>query len=345
MIGNGTITLNPVGAANTYTGGTTISSGTLALSAGGSLASSPISVAGGATFDITALASPLALASSQTLSNNASATGIIKGSVTTSSGSIVSLSFVSGTPSLTVSSGTLTLNSGTVFKVNNTGTALTTGNYKLISSTGGTVAASGGLPAVTVGGAGVVSGTTTLNISGGELYLSVNPVAGSFTVSAIIGTPVTLPVNPKFAWDTDGNPLTLAIASAPAAGNTATVDGTGSNIIYTATSGTSDSFTYTATDAAKGVAATGTVTVNINPTGQSYNSLTPPVPNGSGQVTMSFAGIPGDNYALDWTQSLTPPVVWVPLITNTAAANGILLFTNTPSGGNDFYRTRFVSHP
>jgi autotransporter-associated beta strand protein len=345
MIGNGTITLNPVGAANTYTGGTTISSGTLALSAGGSLASSPISVAGGATFDITALASPLALASSQTLSNNASATGIIKGSVTTSSGSIVSLSFVSGTPSLTVSSGTLTLNSGTVFKVNNTGTALTTGNYKLISSTGGTVAASGGLPAVTVGGAGVVSGTTTLNISGGELYLSVNPVASSFTVSATIGTPVTLPVNPKFAWDTDGNPLTLAIASAPAAGNTATVDGTGSNIIYTATSGTSDSFTYTATDAAKGVAATGSVTVNINPTGQSYNSLTPPVPNGSGQVTMSFAGIPGDNYALDWTQSLTPPVVWVPLITNTAAANGILLFTNTPSGGNDFYRTRFVSHP
>jgi hypothetical protein len=85
--------------------------------------------------------------------------------------------------------------------------------------------------------------------------------------------------------------------------------------------------------------------VNINPTGQSYNSLTPPVPTGSGQVTMSFAGIPGDNYALDWTQSLTPPVVWVPLITNTAAANGILLFTNTPSGGNDFYRTRFVSHP
>jgi hypothetical protein len=277
------------------------------------------------------------------LSNNASATGIIKGSVTTSSGSIVSLSFVSGTPSLTVSSGTLTLNSGTVFKVNNTGTALTTGSYKLISSTGGTVASSGGLPAVTVGGAGVVSGTTTLNISGGELYLSVNPVASSFTVLATIGTPVTLPVNPKFAWDTDGNPLTLAIGTTTPVNGTAVVDGTGKNIIYTAASGTSDSFTYTATDAAKGVAATGTVTVNINQTSQSQNMLSQPVVNGDGTVTIGFLGIPGYQYALDWTGSLAPPVTWAPVVTNTAAANGTLSYTVTPPGSPAYYRTRHVT--
>ena len=122
------------------------------------------------------------------------------------------------------------------------------------------------------------------------------------------------------------------------------VDATGSNIIYTVTgtpSGPGDSFTYTATDS-YGAANTGTVTVFINLTGQSYNSLTAPVVLGNGNVAMSFAGIPGDKYALDWTHSLTPPVTWLPLVTNTAAANGLLFYTNTPSGGNDFYRTRYT---
>jgi hypothetical protein len=199
------------------------------------------------------------------------------------------------------------------------------------------------MPTVTVTGSYTAGALNTLYISGGELYLLVNaPVAKSFTLGATIGVPVSVPVNPKYATDPLGDALTLAIGT-PAANGTAVVDGTGLNIIYTATSGTSDTFTYTATDPIYSVVATGTVTVTINQTGQSYNSLTPPVPNGSGQVTMSFAGIPGYKYALDWTQSLTPPVVWAPLVTNTAAGNGLLLFTNTPSGGSDFYRTRYVT--
>jgi hypothetical protein len=184
-----------------------------------------------------------------------------------------------------------------------------------------------------------------LSIAGGELYLVVNhaPVANSFTLGASIGTPVTVAVVPKFAMDPDGDTMAVTIVSPPANG-TAVIDPlNSSNIIYTATSGSSDSFTYTATDA-YGAATTGTVTVAINQTGQSYNSLTPPVLN-NGKVTMSFLGIPGYKYALDWTHSLTPPVTWLPVVTNTAAGNGILLYTNTPSGGNDFYRTRFVSHP
>ena len=120
--GNGKLTLS---AANTYGGATIISSGTLALSGSGSLASSLISVASGATLDVTGLSSTFALGSSQTLSNSASATGIINGSVTTSSGSTIALSFVAGTPALTVAGGTLTLNSGTTFNVNNTGSPLT----------------------------------------------------------------------------------------------------------------------------------------------------------------------------------------------------------------------------
>jgi hypothetical protein len=309
-------------------------------------------VVGGATLDVTGLNFPFALVSGQVLSNGAASTGIIKGSVVAGTNSTIALSYAWGTPALTVVSGVLTLNSNMIFKVSNTNGTLAAGSYKLISSTGGTVAAdaSGVLPVVTVTGNSYASGTNSLYISAGQLYLLVNPVAENFTMAAKIGTPVSVPVIPKFAVSGNGDKLTLTIASA--ATNTAglaVVDGTGSNITYTVTgtpSGPGDRFTYTVTDSSAGVAATGTVTVTINQTGQSYNSLTPPVPNGSGQVTMSFAGIPGDKYALDWTQSLTPPVVWAPLITNTAAANGILLFTNTPSvPGPDFYRTRFVSHP
>jgi autotransporter-associated beta strand protein len=344
--GSGTLTLS---GPNTYGGATTVSSGTLALSGSGSLASSLISVAGGATFDVTGLSSTFALGSSQTLSNRASATGIINGSVTTSSGSTVALSFVAGTPALTVAGGTLTLDPATTFNVNNTGSPLTSHTYKLISKTGGTVAASGALPAVTVGGAGIAPGTSaSLSIAGGELYLVVNhaPVANSFTLAASVGTPVKVAVVPKFATDPDGDTLTLTIASAPTnTAGSAVVDATGSNITYTvssATSGPGDSFTYTATDA-YGAATTGTVTVTINQTGQSYNMLTAPVLN-NGKVTMSFLGIPGYKYALDWTHSLTPPVTWLPVVTNTAAGNGILLYTNTPSGQSlDAYRTRYVA--
>jgi hypothetical protein len=90
------------------------------------------------------------------------------------------------------------------------------------------------------------------------------------------------------------------------------------------------------------VAATGTVTVNINPTGQSQNMLSQPVVNGDGTVTIGFLGIPGYQYALDWTPSLSP-VTWTALVTNTAAGNGTLSFTVTSPGSPAYFRTRFVA--
>jgi hypothetical protein len=59
-------------------------------------------------------------------------------------------------------------------------------------------------------------------------------------------------------------------------------------------------------------------------------------------VRVSFLGIPGLKYSLDVTHDLTAPITWTPVVTNPAAANGLLVFTNTPSGGQSFYRTRYV---
>ncbi|MGD0412911.1 MAG: chitobiase/beta-hexosaminidase C-terminal domain-containing protein [Verrucomicrobiota bacterium] len=76
------LTLN---AAETYSGNTVISAGTLLLGAAGSIANSPvISVAGGATFDVSALAA-FTLGGSQTLLGS----GTNNGSVGTTAGSII----------------------------------------------------------------------------------------------------------------------------------------------------------------------------------------------------------------------------------------------------------------
>ena len=78
--GSGTLTL---ANANTYTGNTTISAGTLVLSGSGSIASSTnISVAGGATLDVSGLSSTFALGSGKTLNGSGGGTGTIVGRIT-----------------------------------------------------------------------------------------------------------------------------------------------------------------------------------------------------------------------------------------------------------------------
>jgi autotransporter-associated beta strand protein len=79
--GTGPLTLN---AANTYTGNTTVSAGTLLLGATGSIASTPvIDVKANAKLDVTLLPSGLVLGGTQTLQGS----GTIAGNLTDSSGS------------------------------------------------------------------------------------------------------------------------------------------------------------------------------------------------------------------------------------------------------------------
>ncbi len=178
--GAGTLVLSN---ANTFNGATLITAGTLALNGSGSLASSPlISVTNGAIFDVSGLTSTFALQTGQSLSNSAASTGTIRGSLSTSSGT-VSVSYANGTPSLVVTNGTLTLSTSTVVKVNNTGSALGAGSYLLVSTnTSGLVA--GILPAVSVNAGGLAANTAaSLALNGGQLYLVVQNITTTSLVS------------------------------------------------------------------------------------------------------------------------------------------------------------------
>ncbi|HUA66849.1 MAG TPA: RICIN domain-containing protein [Alphaproteobacteria bacterium] len=183
-IGTGTETLS---GANTYNGNTTIAGGSLALSGNGSIANTPsITVAGGATFDVSGLSSAFTLGSSQVLSNSTS-TATIAGNFNTGSGTL-SLTYAAGTPSLSVSSGTLTLSSGAALTIKNTGAPLSLGTYTIIAAGGGTVG--GTLPSsYAVTGAGLTTGaSSSLEINGGALELIVTLPAPHITGIRVNGT-------------------------------------------------------------------------------------------------------------------------------------------------------------
>ena len=131
--GTGTLTLN---GTDTYTGTTTINAGTLALASAGSIASSRnITVAGGAGFDVSAVAGGFTLGAAHTLSGSGSVNGTVvnNGSIAPGTG---------GTTGALIFSNSPTLNSVTVIKVNrNNGTPLND-QINLLSSTityGGTL--------------------------------------------------------------------------------------------------------------------------------------------------------------------------------------------------------------
>jgi len=173
FIGTGKTTLSGV---NTYTGATTVSGGTLALSGSGSINnSSAINLAGGTTLDVSGLSSAFTLGAGQTLSNGLS-TVTLNGNLKTASDT-VSLIFAAGTTPFIITNGTLTLSAGTVFNINNTGAALATGSYPIVSkaTTGNVGLVAGTVPATVVVSGGGTTSFTYLEIIGGQLFLTVSP--------------------------------------------------------------------------------------------------------------------------------------------------------------------------
>jgi len=197
------------------------------------------------------------------------------------------------------------------------------------------------ITAVYSGDANYLASTATLN----QIVTNHPPVATSFMLGALSGTSITMPViGGKYApTDFDGDALSVSTVQNPSAqGGTVSTDGT--NVSYTALGSFtgSDTFTYTVSDGNGGF-ATATITANVVSNGQGYNLISGPANIGGGQSTITYAGIPGYNYALDTTTSLVLPVTWTPVVTNVAnSTNGILKFTFSTGNGSGYFRTRYV---
>ncbi len=320
--GLGTLTLF---GADTYTGNTTIGSGSLALSGSGSLSNTRnVIIAGGAVFDVSGLSSTFALGAGQTLTN-ISGTGIVAGNLNLASGALA-LNYTNGTPALNVTNGTLAFNNNAV-TINVSGT-LTRGTYKLISTNTGGAVASANLPAsVTVNGLGTV--VSSLSVSNGELYLTVDhpPVAAPMTVARTAGLRLLIALSDVATnWsDPDGDLVTLAGVNLVST-NGVTIQTNSSWILYPSSSpNANDRLSYSITDGWGGTNI-GYINIVVNGSVTGTNSITGII-TGTTNVVNAW-GIPGYSYILERTTNLAP-AVWIDVSTNTAATNGVINAADT----------------
>ena len=227
--GAGILTLS---AANTFSGNTIISAGTLALSGSGSISSSPqIIIASGATFDVTGLTTALALGASQSLrtsatGSNTTATLSVSSSkgMTLSAGGLVFTAYGGGATSpLTVtgaSAGILALNSAPVTVT--TTSALAIGTYTLIAKANSATGVTGTPGTLTVNGSGLAANTTgSLSVSGGQLILtgsSSGPkISSSGTLSAVNTTYGAASASPS-SFNVSGTNMSAGITVTPPTG-------------------------------------------------------------------------------------------------------------------------------
>jgi hypothetical protein len=97
-----------------------------------------------------------------------------------------------------------------------------------------------------------------------------------------------------------------------------------------------DSFTFTISDRIGGL-TTGTATVQVGNT-IGANKITSIASTGA----VSFSGAADCNYILQEAYSLTPPVLWIPVSTNSASGTGSVTFTTPLTSQAGFLRTSLV---
>ncbi|MEI7534539.1 MAG: autotransporter-associated beta strand repeat-containing protein [Verrucomicrobiae bacterium] len=167
---------------NSYTGTTTISAGTLQLTGGGSINTSPtLSIAAGATFDVSAL-STYTLNGGSALSASGIGTTVgvnaaaITGGTTVDLGTQpITLNYDGSNPALYISQGALSL-SGNLFTVN-TAAPLAAGTYTLIQQASGDIVTAGNS---TVTGTAIGPAQTgNISVTGGRVLLTISDVAAT----------------------------------------------------------------------------------------------------------------------------------------------------------------------
>ncbi|MEI6194562.1 MAG: autotransporter-associated beta strand repeat-containing protein, partial [Verrucomicrobiota bacterium] len=325
---SGAIALKKEGAStqtlsgvNTFNGNTTINAGTLALGASASINNTPqISIAAGATFDVSAITT-FNLSSSTSLSaSGAASAATIKGNASANSVNLgsrpITLNYDGSNPALTISQGSLVL-AGNAFTVN--GTALAAGSYTIIQQTSGTITTNN--PNFTVTGTALGSGTGTLDFSTAgqvKLQVAITPVAGSVsaTNSTVTASPASLPAD---------NSTTSTVTVTLKDTNNVAI-GAGTNVAWTV-SGADN----TVTPASSGSTSSGGV---VTFTVKSLKAETKTVTVSVGAILIT------NSLAINFTNPAVGNVIkWDPSLTGTGSDGGGVWDSNTvawANAGTDF---------
>lgn len=144
------------------------------------------------------------------------------------------------------------------------------------------------------------------------------------------------------ANDTDPDNDTLSITSVSATSpNGASIYLAGSWIHYVPAAGftNNDTFTYSISDGNGGV-ANGTVTVGIKTDSSTgLNQIGNIQILGPNSYRITFGGIPGRTYTIQYTESLVAPFSWQPLTTATASPTGMITVDDNSATPLRLYRT------
>lgn len=195
----------------------------------------------------------------------------------------------------------------------------------------------------------------SMNIFGDDIWNNGPVLFDNFVV--INGTNAALVPNAVTMGTVTNLPVTRTAAGAGQAGGIIEPDGIlvfpkvsyltqptsgtatahGSSLTYTANSGYTgtDSFNFAVGDGVGGL-ATGAASVYIN-SNAGLNRFT----NTAGAVA-TFSGAPYCDYIQLMTSGLTPPVLWLPVSTNSADANGVVNFNEQQTGSAGFFRTELL---
>lgn len=166
------------------------------------------------------------------------------------------------------------------------------------------------------------------------------PVFAGYSFSVAKNTAATVHLAKILARTTDpeGNSRSVTAADTTSLqGGTIVVQS--SSILYTPASDFTgvDSFQITFSDGTTPVA--GQVDINVSTGAAGNGSALVSISVEGSDVLLRFAGIPGTNYLLQRSESLTEPVTWNTLSTIAADANGFVLYTDNSPPSPSYWRT------
>jgi len=187
---------------------------------------------------------------------------------------------------------------------------------------------------------GSAAGNYTLTGASGSVQITPSgpPVGGTQYLTTVVNTALNVSASTMAGWnyDPDGTLLTITGVNSPSTQG-GTVGLSSGTITYTPAANYvgADQFTYTISDGFGGT-ATGTadVTVTLGKATSVFNYVS----GSSGTVNLRGYGIPGKSYDIQRCGNANFSTTITVVATVTAAASGVILYTDTGAPSPSFYR-------